>query len=124
MTTTPEQARADANRLLAALYTTVTDWDTAILDQVVLAIAADGQPFSMNDIRTVVPEDACKRAGLYFHGLVNLGHPVVLEPVGQVVSINPKAHGKKVNAYRLTADGRKFLEDRQTARTEQRKAAA
>jgi hypothetical protein len=123
MTKTPEQARVEANQMLAALYATVTDWDTAVLDQVLLAIASDGQPFSMNDVRLVVPEDACKRAGLYFHGLVNLTHPRVLEPIGVVVSINKKAHGKKVNTYRLTTDGRKFLEDRRNARAEQSKAA-
>ncbi len=124
MTITPEQAREQANATLAALYSTVTDWDTAILDQVVLAIAGEGQTFSMNDVRTVVPEDACRRAGLYFHGLVNLEHPHVLEHVGDVVSVNPKARGKKVNTYRLTAAGRKFLTERRTARIEQRKAAA
>ncbi|MDX2761608.1 hypothetical protein [Streptomyces europaeiscabiei] len=124
MTQTPEQARIEANRLLAALYTTVTDWDTALLDQVLLAIASDGQPFSMNDVRLVVPEDACKRAGLYFHSLVNLTHPQVLEPIGDVRSINKKAHGKKVNTYRLTADGRKYIEERRAARAGQSKAAA
>jgi DNA-binding PadR family transcriptional regulator len=39
------------------------------------------------------------------------------------VSINPKARGKKVNIYRLTRAGRKFIEDRQAARIEQRSAA-
>lgn len=123
MTLTPEQARIEANEQLAALYSTVTDWDTALLDQVLLAIAADGHTFSMNDVRCVVPEDACRNAGLYFHGLVNREHPVILQPVGEVRSINPKARGKKVNTYRLTADGRKFIEERRTARIEQRKAA-
>ncbi|MEH0552527.1 hypothetical protein [Streptomyces sp. B21-101] len=124
MTMTPEQARTEANKQLAALYANVTDWDRAILDQVVLAIAGDGQPFSMNDIRTIVPEDACRNAGLYFHALVNTEHPVILQPVGEVRSINKKAHGKKVNTYRLTRAGRKFLEDRQAARIEQKRAAA
>jgi hypothetical protein len=124
MTITPEQAREQANRQLAALYSTVTRWDEAVLDQVLLAIAADGYTFSMNDVRTVVPEDACRRAGLYFHALVNREHPVVLEPLGEVRSINPKARGKKVNTYRLTVEGRKFIEARKAARNEQRKAAA
>lgn len=124
MTITPEQAREQANKALAALYATVTDWDEALLDQVLLAIASDGTPFSMNDVRQVVPEDACRRAGLYFHALVNREHPVVLEPVGEVVSINKKARGKKVNVYRLTAAGRAFIEERRAARIEQRKAAA
>jgi hypothetical protein len=91
---------------------------------VLLAIASDGQPFSMNDVRQIVPEDACRRAGLYFHALVNRTHPIVLEPVGTVVSINKKAHGKKVNTYRLTPQGRRFLEERRSNRIQQRKQAA
>lgn len=124
MSLTPEQARRQANEQLAALYATVTDWDTALLDQVVIAIAADGQSFSMNDIRTVVPEDACRRAGLYFHALVNTEHPVILDNNGEVRSINPKAHGKKVNTYRLTPAGRAFLQERRAERIKQRRAAA
>jgi hypothetical protein len=124
MTLTPEQARIEANELLAALYTSVTDWDEAVLDQVLLAIAADGQPFSMNDVRTVVPEDACRRAGLYFHALVNREHPLVFVHEGEVRSINPKARGKRVNVYRLTTAGREFLEERRATRIEQQKAAA
>lgn len=124
MTITPEQARIEANEQLAALYSTVTDWDTALLDQVLLAVAADGHTFSMNDVRSVVPEDACRNAGLYFHALVNREHPVVLQPVGEVRSINPKARGKKVNTYRLTAAGRAFIEERRSARIEQQRRAA
>jgi len=124
MTVTPEQARVEANRQLAALYATVTQWDEALLDQVLLAIASDGHTFSMNDVRQVVPEDACRRAGLYFHSLVNREHPIVLVHVGDVVSINKKARGKTVHTYRLTAEGRTFLEERRAARIEQRKAAA
>ena len=123
MTITPEQARATANAELAVLYSTVTDWDEALLDQVVLAIAGDGQPLSMNDVRAVVPEDACRRAGLYFHSLVGREYPEILDHVGEVRSINPKARGKKVNVYRLTAAGRKFIEGRRNTRIEQRRAA-
>jgi hypothetical protein len=121
---TPDAAREQANALLATLYANVTNWTTALLDQALLAIASDDKPFGMNDLRTVLPEDACKQAGLYFHSLVNLEHPEVLRQVGEVRSINPKAHGKKVGVYVLTSAGRKFIHDRQAARTEQRKAAA
>jgi hypothetical protein len=124
MTLTPEQARAEANATLAAMYKTVTDWDTALLDQAILAIASDGQPFGMNDVRTVLPEDACKRAGLYFHSLIALESPLILRPVGEVPSVNPKAHGKKVGIYRLTGAGRKFLADRRAARIKQTEVAA
>lgn len=126
---TPELARRQANELLAKLYATVTDWDTALLDQVLLAIAADGQPFSMNDVRAVVPEDACRRAGLYFHALVSHDTYYATQPekhylehVDEVVSENPKAHGKKINRYRLTAVGRRFIEERRAARAAQKAA--
>ncbi|MEU3613432.1 hypothetical protein ABZ725_14110 [Streptomyces sp. NPDC006872] len=125
MTITPEQAKARASRILAALNAaTVTDWDTAVLDQVVVHLGSQGQPFGMNDIRLIVPEDACRRAGLYFRALVELEHPIVLRVVGEQVSINPKAHGKKVNTYRLTIAGRAHLRDRINKRIEQRRAAA
>lgn len=124
MTLTPEQARIEANRQLAALYATVTDWDEALLDQAVLAIAGSNRPFSANDLWHVVPEMGRGTAGLYFSGLVRRTSPRVLVKVGDEPSVNPKAHGKPVNLYRITAEGRKFLEDRQAARIEQRKAAA
>jgi hypothetical protein len=82
----------------------------------------------MNQIRTIVPDGAARSAGLYFHQLV--GHdalhpaePALLVKTSEEVSINPKARGKKVNVYRLTRAGRKFIEDRQAARIEQRSAA-
>jgi hypothetical protein len=49
--------------------------------------------------------------------------PALLRKVDEEPSINPKAHGKKVNVYLLTRAGRAFIEDRQAARIEQRKAA-
>jgi hypothetical protein len=128
MTITPSQARTRALAELAALYSTVTDWDTAVYDQVVLHLANTGQAIGMNQIRTIVPEGAARSAGLYFHQLV--GHdalhpaePALLRKVDEEPSINPKAHGKKVNVYLLTRAGRAFIEDRQAARIEQRKAA-
>ncbi|MFF4346755.1 hypothetical protein [Streptomyces sp. NPDC001530] len=128
MTTTPEQAASWAAAHLRELYSTVTRWDTAVLDQVVLHLASHGQPFGMNQIRVIVPDDVCRKAGLYFHALV--GHdalhpdePRLLLRVGDEVSINPKAHGKRVNVYLLTRAGRKFIEDRQAARIDERRAA-
>jgi hypothetical protein len=129
MTTTPQQARVQADAELRALYSTVTDWDAAVYDQVVLHLADTGQPIGMNQIRAIVPDGAARGAGLYFHTLV--GHdalhptePALLVKVDEEVSINPKARGKKVNVYVLTRAGRAFIEERQAARIEQRKAAA
>ncbi|WP_060905390.1 hypothetical protein [Streptomyces scabiei] len=124
MTKTPEQARVDANQMLAALYATVTDWNEAVLDQAVLAIAGGNRPFSANDLWAIVPDMGRGAAGLYFSGLVRRSHPRVLLKVGDEPSVNPKAHGKPVYLYLLTAEGRKFLEDRRNDRAEQRKQAA
>jgi hypothetical protein len=128
MPVTPSQARVRSLAELRALYSTVTDWDTAVYDQVVLHLADTGQPIGMNQIRSIVPDGAARSAGLYFHALV--GHdalhpaePALLIKISEEVSVNPKARGKKVNVYRLTRAGRKFIEDRQAARIEQRSAA-
>jgi hypothetical protein len=122
-TLTPQQAKARASRVLAALGP-VSDWTTGVLDQAVLHLGRTGRPFGANDLRLIVPEDDCKQAGQYFRSLIELEHPVVLRYVGEVVSINPKAHGKRVNEYTLTPDGRKYLKARIAARTQQRRAAA
>jgi hypothetical protein len=120
---TPAQAKARANRVLQQLGP-IDDWTTAILDQAVLHLGRSNRPFGSNDLRLLVPEDDCRKAGQYLRGLVELEHPVVLEIVGEVVSINPRAHGKRVCEYRLTLAGRQYLDDRITRRTEQRKQAA
>lgn len=123
MTLTPEQAREQANKQLAALYANVTDWDEAILDQAILAIAGDGRRFSANDLLVVIPELGRGVAGLYFAGLTHRRSPQILSRIGFEPSINPKAHGKPVNVYQLTTPGKRFLQDRQAARLEQRRAA-
>lgn len=122
-TLTPDQAAARARRVLAALGP-VPQWTEAVLDQAVLHLGRGDKPFGSNDLRLIVPEDDCRSAGLYLRGLVELENPVVLRVVGEVVSVNPKAHGKRVNVYRLTAAGRRYLNARIAARTKQRKAAA
>ena len=129
MNLTPAQAKARADRILAALKPTVSQWTTAVLDQAVLHLADSGQPFGMNDIRLLVPEDDYRKAGVYFaaltgHDALHPNEPALLRKVGEETSINPKAHGKKVNVYVLTRAGRKFIKDRQAARIEQRRAAA
>lgn len=126
---TPEQAKARADAILAALHPDPHGWDTALLDQAVLALADDGRPFGMNDVRLLVPEDVCRGAGLYFHSFTTHDQQVedrdrYLIWCGDVVSINPKARGKKVGTYRLTAAGRAFIEARQAARGEQQRRAA
>lgn len=122
-TLTPAQAKARANRILRSLGP-VDAWTEALLDQAVIHLGRSRRPFGMNDVRLLLPEDDCKQAGLYFRALIELEHPTVLEYVGEVVSINPKAHGKKVNEYLMTTAGLRFLERRVAARIEQRRAAA
>lgn len=129
MQLTPAEAKARADRILAALQPTVTDWTTAILDQAVLHLADSGRPFGMNDIRLIAPEHECRKAGVYFaaltgHDALHPDMPQLLRKVDEQPSINPKAHGKKVNVYLLTRAGRQFIQERQAARIEQRRAAA
>lgn len=129
MQLTPAQAKARADRILAALAPVVSDWTAAVLDQAVLHLADSGQPFGMNDIRLLAPEDECRKAGLYFaaltgHDALNPTAPALLRKVDEETSINPKARGKKVNVYVLTRAGRAYIQDRQASRIEQRKAAA
>ncbi|MGW2721359.1 hypothetical protein [Streptomyces sp. NPDC001492] len=107
----------------------VSDWTTAVLDQAVLHLADTGAPFGSNDLRLLVPEQECRSAARYFaeltgHDALHPDEPQLLRKVGEEVSINEKARGKRVNTYLLTRAGRKFIEDRQAARIEQRKAAA
>lgn len=129
MNLTPAQAKARADRILADLAPTVSQWTIAVLDQAVLHLARSRAPFGMNDIRLLAPEDECRKAGLYFatltgHDALHPNQPALLRKVGEEPSINPKAHGKKVNVYVLTPAGRKFIKDRQAARAAERRAAA
>lgn len=120
---TPGQAKARANRLLRALGP-VDEWTEAVFDQAVLHLGRSSLPFGSNDFRLLIPEADCKKGGLYLRSLAEKQHPVVLEVVGEVVSINPKAHGKRVYEYKLTLAGRLYIEARIARRTEQRKAAS
>jgi hypothetical protein len=120
---TPDQARQQANATLAALYATVTEWDEAVLDQAILAVAAGNRTFSANDLWWIVPELGRGIAGLYFGALAKRRSPLVLQRVGYETSVNPRAHGKPVNTYRLTHEGRTFLEERRQARADERRAA-
>ncbi|MCG0064045.1 hypothetical protein L0F81_12250 [Streptomyces tricolor] len=124
MTLTPEQSRQQANEQLAALYAAVTDWTEALFDQALLAIAGDGRPFSANDLWQVLPETGRAACGLYFARLTHLRTPRVLIRVGDEPSINPRAHGKPVNVYALTAPGRDYIKQRQAACAEQQRQVA
>lgn len=123
MTFTPEQAREEANATLAVLYATVTQWDEAVLDQAVLAIAGSDRPFSANDLWAIIPPMGRGAIGLYFNNLSKRRTPHILRHVGYEPSVNPRAHGKPVNTYVLTAEGRRFLEDRRATRSRGRAAA-
>lgn len=120
MTATPDQARTQANELLATLYENVTDWDTALLDQAIDAIGGDGRPFSMNDVRAVLPELAHGAAGLYFHSLVRRRNPRQVDIVGEEPSTAESTHGKPIKVYVLSPERREAI----AARSGQRKAAA
>ncbi|MEU7066940.1 hypothetical protein [Streptomyces sp. NPDC046161] len=116
MTLTFEQARLQAAADIRARYSSISTWDAAVLDQVVEALGSTGRPFSMNDIRLIVPEDSCRNAGLYFHGLLGRD-PELLRVTGEEKSINDRAHGKPVKTYVLTKAGRRFIAERRATRT-------
>jgi len=106
----------------------VSDWTTAVLDQAVLHLADTGAPFGSNDLRLLVPEDDFRKAAQYFsaltgHDALHPDEPQLLRKVGEEVSINEKARGKKVKVYVLTRAGRKHIQDRQAARIDERRAA-
>ena len=122
-TLTPEQARQQANEQLAALYATVTDWDEALFDQALLAIAGTGRPFSANDLWIVLPKVGRAACGLYFAKIAHLRTPLVLIRVGFEPSINPRAKGKPVNVYCLTAPGRDYIQKRRETRNQRRQVA-
>ncbi|MFD9070572.1 hypothetical protein [Streptomyces lasiicapitis] len=120
MTTTPDEAREQANATLAALYANITDWDTTLLNQAIDAIGGDGRPFSMNDVRAVLPELAYGAAGLFFHSLVRRRHPRQLVIVGEEPSTAASTHGKPIKVYVLSGERLDAI----SARTQQRKRAA
>lgn len=120
MTFTPDQAREQANKTLAALYANVTDWDEAILNQAIDAIGGDGRPFSMNDVRAVLPELGHGAAGLFFHSLVRRRNPQQVDVVGEEPSTAASTHGKTIKVYVLSPERRDAI----AARNQQRKAAA
>lgn len=119
MTITPDQAREQANATLAALYASVTGWDTALLDQAIDAIGSAGRPFSANDLRAVLPELAHGAAGLFFHSLVRRRNPRQVDVVGEEPSTAESTHGKTIKVYRLSAERLDAI----GARSEQRRAA-
>lgn len=100
MTITPEQARDRADAALRALYSTVTDWDRALIEQAVDTIGDDGRPVSMNLLRDLLPDMAHGTAGLAFHSLVRR-RPSPLVKVGEEPSTSPATHGKPINVYVL-----------------------
>lgn len=102
MTLTLEEARTQANELLAAMYATVTQWDTALLDQAIDAIGGDGRVFSMNDVRAVLPDMAQGTAGLFFHSLVRRRNPRQVIAVGEEPSTAESTHGKPIKRYVLS----------------------
>jgi hypothetical protein len=115
MTLTPDEARTQANELLAAMYATVTDWDTALLNQAIDAIGGDGRAFSMNDVRAVLPGMAKGAAGLFFHGLVRRRNPRQLIPVGEEASTSEATHGKPIGLYVLSDARLEAIESRAAA---------
>lgn len=102
MTVTPEAAAEKANAILKALYVNVTDWDAALIRQAYEAIGGDGRPFSMNDLRELLPPIAHGVAGLVLRA-DKCRKPSPLIKVGEVISTSGPTHGKPINVYVLAS---------------------
>lgn len=102
MATDPKTARTQADRILKMLFANITDWDAAVVRQAYEAIGADGRPFSMNDIRDLLPPLAHGVAGLVLRS-DKCRRPSPLIKVGEVTSTSGPTHGKAINVYVLAA---------------------
>lgn len=102
MNPTPEQARSRANAQLRSRYAAVSNWDRAVIEQAIDSIGADGRPWSMNDLRDVLPDTAHYAAGLVVHSHIHRAASPLIK-VGTEPSTARSTKGKPINLYRLRA---------------------
>ncbi|ASU81383.1 hypothetical protein CDO52_00040 [Nocardiopsis gilva YIM 90087] len=71
--------------------------DVAAIDLLIARAAATGKPFSANDIRAQIPDDARTAAiGARFAHARRRG---VIEPIGYVTSTDPGTHAHQVRQW-------------------------
>ena len=93
-----------SNDLLAAVYAAIPEWDRDLVEDVVLSFGADGEPFSANDFRHLLPDAAHRHIGAVLNSL-SARRPAAIVPVGEVRSTAASTHGKPVKVWRLAKAG-------------------
>lgn len=95
---------AVTNDLMAMIYAAIPDWDRDLVEDVVVSFGSDGQPFSANDFRDLLPESAHRHIGAVLNSM-SARRPAAIVPVGEVRSTAASTHGKPVMVWRLAEAG-------------------
>ena len=74
-------------------------WDKLVIDRVIYAMAAQGQPFSVNDFRELLPR---VRNALISHRLRAAMNAGVITRVGKTPSTLKSTHAHEINVYQGT----------------------
>ena len=78
-------------------------WDAQVIDGVIAHLAAQGEPFSCNDFRDLLPP---VRTALISRRLIAAQHSGLVAKTGYTPSTLPSTHGHPVAVYQpLTPDG-------------------
>jgi len=101
---TADDAAAQTNDLLAAVYAAIPEWDRDLVEHVVTSYGSDGESFSANDFRHLLPEVAHRHIGAVLRSMASR-RPAAIVPVGEVRSTAVSTHGKPLKVWRLTGTG-------------------
>jgi hypothetical protein len=95
---------ATCNDLLAAVYAAIPEWNRDLVEDVVVSFGSDGEPFSANDFRHLLPEVAHQHIGAVLNSM-SARRPAAIVPIGEVRSTAASTHGKPVKVWRLAEAG-------------------
>lgn len=98
---TPAEAVAEARRerdlvINLAEEADITGWDRRIIDQAIRAFAAQGRPFSANDMRELLPDVRASLIGARFLAAANQS---LIRRVGLIPSTKKNTHTKPVAVW-------------------------
>ena len=99
-----DDAAAQTNDLLAAVYAAIPEWDRDLVEHVVASFGADGEVFSANDFRHLLPDEAHRHIGAVLRSMA-CRRPAAIVPVGEVRSTAASTHGKTLKVWRLAETG-------------------
>lgn len=71
-------------------------WDSKVIDQAIRAFAETGRPFSMNDIRPLLPEVRGALIGVRFNHASRRGY---VRKVGSTPSLKKNTHAKDIAVW-------------------------